>query len=261
MTRYYSLRKKVTIRSKEYHIFQKDDNLKIAQMDANGKAEIYLTLDTAIELCDRLEHYVRFYQQFRPLPRNANIRSEMMNEPDATYRLDLDVIDYRQHLVITQSKPRLTRAPSPSITIRDAELFRLELLNVVNEMLADHPIGLRLVFGIPKMFRGDRVAVIYSPIRPWPWNNSEQSEHLLFETHLAEMILNGRDALEMREYCELRYPHLMNDLYVNMDDTIDQNAPFEELRIRWIRRGARFRINDLNQGSVVLANEDVWYTA
>lgn len=260
MTRYYTLMKKVTIRSKEYHIFEKDHHLKIAQVGiAHG--EIYLALDSAIELCDRLEELVRCYEEFRPLPRNGTIRSELMEEPDATYRLELNVVDYRQHLIITQSKPRKTRAPSPSITIRDAEVFRYELLEVINGLCRNLPLELVMDLGIPKVVCGARVAVIYSQVRPWPWNLSNQSEALLFEPELIRMILNHETTQEMRDYCELRYPHLMVDFYVNMDDTINQNAPFDDLKIRWVRRGAQFRVNDFRHGSIVLPHEDRWYTA
>ena len=105
------------IRSKEFKIFSKPDAL---------LKEIYVTLDVAIELCERLKALEQLYWESRPLPRNGRLHSEEMVEQESTYTLDLSVSEYRQNLQITQSKKILTRGPCDSINIPDVGEFRRE---------------------------------------------------------------------------------------------------------------------------------------
>jgi hypothetical protein len=76
------------------------------------------------------------------------------------------------------------------------------------------------------------------------------------------LILFDRDVDKIREYCERTYPNLMVDSYVDMDyEQNDWTAVFfENLKIRWIRRGQQFRINE-HPGTLSLKQEDHWFTA
>ena len=65
--------------------------------------------------------------------------------------------------------------------------------------------------GISKVLRGNRVAVIYCPIHPWPWTRSYPITELLFDATLVGLILFDRDIHKIREYCEHNYPDLMVD--------------------------------------------------
>ena len=72
---------------------------------------------------------------------------------------------------------------------------------------------------ISKTIRGNRVAVIYCPIRPWPWTCSYPIKQLLFDPTLVGLILN-RNVNNIREYCERTYPDLMTDAYVKFAKTL-----------------------------------------
>ena len=266
MTRYI-LKKRFSIRNKKYEIWVKPDGVKITELRANGsvQSEIRLPLESAADLCDRLESLIRFYEKFRPLPKTDVIRREFMEEdPETGYGLELRVEDYRQLLVISQNKARWTRTPCPSITVLDTGLLYHELVTVVNELQQQYEVTVQVdANGIRKVVRGDRMAVIYCPSRPWPWNVSHRTEALLFEPNLAGMIIFGRPVRERIEFVEQSYPDLMNDFYVDMNGDIPVEAFFEDLRVRWVRRGSQFRINDFDAlpGAVIQAHEDIWYTA
>jgi len=264
MTRYI-LKKRFTIRPKNYEIWVKPDGVKITELREDGsiKSEIRMPLESAADLCDRLIILARFYQNFRPLPKTDVLRREFMEKNETHYRLELSVVEYHQMLVIAQSKRRQTRTPCQSISVRDTQLFHDELVNVVNELQQQFRPRVDVDFnGIPKVVREERVAVIYCPSRPWPWNVSHRMEALLFEPDLIGMIIFGHPVREMRQFVERSYPDLMNDFYVDMNED-NPDAFFEDLRVRWVPRQSQFRINNLltPPGAVVLANEDLWYTA
>lgn len=225
--------------------------------------KIYVTLDVATELCERLDALEQLYQEFRPLPRNGQLKYEEMVEQDSTYKLDLTVKDYRQHLQITQTKTRLTRGPCDSISIPDIGDFRRELALLVEELST---LCLQTTVemdesGISKLIRGNRVAVIYCPIRPWPWARSYPTRELLHDPTLIGLIHSDPDVNRIREYCEENYPDLMMDTYVDMNYEHNESAVlYGYLKIRWIRRGQRFRVNE-RPGTIALPHEDQWFIA
>ncbi len=267
---YFTLRKKLAIRSKEYNIYCKTDVIhgaliKIAELGPSRRAavsKIYATLDVALEICDRLGNMEHLYNEYRPLPRDGRLKYDEIVEPESTYQLDLSVIDYRQCLRITQSKPRLTRGPSDTISIADIADFRRELTGLLDELCSTHFVpSVNSDDGVNKVVRGNRAAVIYSPIRPWPWTRSYPAEQLLFDPNLVALIIFERDVARIRDYCERVYPDLMVDAYVDMNyDPNEWNTVFESLKVRWIRRGQKFRVND-RLGTIVLKKEDRWFTA
>ena len=265
MSPYFSFCKNMMIRSKEFKIFCKPDahhgvRLKITETVVK---KIYVTLDVAIELCERLKALEQLYWESRPLPRNGRLHSEEMVEQESTYTLDLSVREYRQNLQITQSKKIWTRGPCDSINIPDVGEFRRELFHLVEELSTNY-LTLSVVTddsGISKVLRGNRVAVIYCPIRPWPWTRSYPITELVFDATLVGLILFDRDIDKIREYCEHNYPDLMVDSYVDMDyESDDWNVLYQNLKIRWIRRGQQFRINE-HHGTLSLKHEDHWFTA
>nr|CAH0105521.1 unnamed protein product [Daphnia galeata] len=274
MSPYFNLCTKLTIRSKEYSIYCKRDArhgaiFKIAEMIGlpDGRVivnKIFVTLDVATELCERLNALEQLYRESRPLPRNGQLHFEEMIEEESTLKLDLSVREYRQNLQITQSKKIMTRGPCDSLNIPDVGEFRRALYQLVEDF-ANNTLTLSIETddsGISKVIRGDRVAVIYCPIRPWPWTRSYPIKELLFDPTLVGLILFDRDVDKIREYCERTYPNLMVDSYVDMD--FEQNdwtaVLFENLKIRWIRRGQQFRINE-HPGTLSLKQEDHWFTA
>ncbi|EFX68945.1 hypothetical protein DAPPUDRAFT_259343 [Daphnia pulex] len=275
MSPYFTFFRKLTIRSKDFSIYCKPDAhhgaiLKITQTNAGapgGKTvvnKIYATLDVATELCERLNALEQLYRESHPLPRNGRLHFEEIVEQDSTYKLDFSVKEYRQNLEMTQSKKILTRGPCDSINIPDVGEFRRELLQLVEE-LSNNYLTLKIETadntGFSKVIRGNRVAVIYCPVRPWPWTRSYPTEVLLFDPILVELILFDRDVKKIREHCDRTYPDLMVDAYVDMNyDHNEWNIFYENLKIRWIRRGQQFRINE-HLGTLSLKHEDHWFTA
>ncbi|KAI9565602.1 hypothetical protein GHT06_009394 [Daphnia sinensis] len=267
MSPYFSLCKKAMIRSKEFEFYYKQDAshgaiLKIAEK-AIPANRIYVPLDVAIELCERLELLEQLYQEFRPLPENGQLGYQEIVEAESTYKLELSVRRYRQNLLITQSKKRLTRGPPDNINIPDMSDFRRELAELV-EHLSTNCLELLVETdesGLSRMVRGNRVAVIYCPVRPWPWTHSYQRQQLLLDPQLVGLILVDRNVDRIRHYCERVYPDLMLDTYVDMDYDHDEWSVFyENLKVRWIRRGQQFRINE-RPGTLSLKHEDQWFTA
>lgn len=271
MSPYFTLCRKIVIRSTEFNIYYKPDAIhgaifKIAELEGRGGRvvnKIYATLDVATELCERLHALEQFYQEFRPLPRNAQLKYEEMVEQDSTYKLNLTVRQYRQHLQITQTKKRLTRGPCDSIAIPDIGDFRRELAQLIEEMSNLYlPTFVETdESGISKVIRGDRVAVIYCSVRPWPWTRSYPTTELLHDPVLVALIHGERDVNRIREYCENTYPDLMVDTYVDMNyEPSDSAVLYDYLKIRWIRRGQRFRVNE-RPGTIALPHEDHWFIA
>lgn len=269
MAPYFTLRRKINIRSKEYNLHDTSDRthgaiVKIEEMGGpRNRNSIFANLDTAIEMCDRLNQMEQYYQDFRPLPRNCQLCSDTIVQPTSTYQLELNIIEYRQVLRITQSKSIVTRNKSNSITILDISEFRRQLLEFAEYLISIHlNIVVEAEAGIAKVVRGGRVAVIYCQDRPWPWTRSYQMEKLLFDPVLVGLILFNRDVDRMRTYCEASYPDLMIETFVNMDDEQNQSiaADYQNLRVRWIHRGDQFRINE-RPGTIALKREDRWFTA
>jgi hypothetical protein len=275
MSPYFTFFRKFTIRSKDFSIYCKPDAhhgaiLKITQTTAGapggkmGVNKIYANLDVATELCERLNALEHLYRESHPLPRNGQLHFEEIVEQDSTYKLDFSVKEYRQNLEMTQSKKILTRGPCDSINIPDVGEFRRELLQLVEE-LSNNYLTLKIDTadntGFSKVIRGNRVAVIYCPVRPWPWTRSYPTEVLLFDPILVELILFDRDVKKIREHCDRTYPDLMVEAYVDMNyDHNEWNIFYENLKIRWIRRGRQFRINE-HLGTLSLKHEDHWFTA
>ena len=264
----FYLRSKLQIRSQEFWFYDKHQDqgaiIKIVEMGPGTTIDqIYIKLDAAIDLNDKLKKMERLYQAIRPLPRESVLcHEDIADDSDIKYQVDLSVEEYRQILKITQIKPIRTRAyQSNVITVRDIGRFTSHLSLLLEEISEFHQ---RLVTedaggGIPKVVRGKRVAVIYCNSRPWPWTRSYQVEKLLFDPELVALIQN-HDLEGIRHYCEVNYPNMLIDDYVNMNDEDNYAIDYENLNIRWVRKGKQFRINDL-AGMVSLKDEDDWYTA
>lgn len=268
---YFSLIKTILVRSKEFQIHGKPDQqhgalLKIVEMK-NGRQsadKIYVTLDAAHELCDHLRSLERIYREFRPLPTMGRLAFQEMVEEDATYRLELGVVDRRQILGITQCRERSTRHPCNTITIADVREFRRELGKIVKQLSWDcFKLSVEFDNGIMKVVRGKRVGVIYCPVQPWPWGHSHMKEKLLFDHNLVRKILFKETPRNIRDYCENAYPGLMLETYVDMNyDPSTLDDVYKNLKIRWIRRGQKFRINDVHSvGTISLKYEDHFYRA
>lgn len=254
----------MNIRSKQYNVYQKNDRQhgSLLRIEEVGGSNIFLSLDVAIEFCERLEKIDRIYQDFRPLPRAGRLCLEEIVEPESTYQLEFGVMEYRQMLRISQIKPRVTRQNTETITILDIGDFRRQLTLFVDELATNtlEPTIRIDSNGIAKVVRGRRVAVIYCPSRPWPWTRSYPTEPMLFDPLLVGMILFNRDDNRIRNYCEQTYPNLMVDTFVQMDYGANPAANFNGLRVRWIRQGEQFRIND-RPGTLALRSDDHWFTA
>lgn len=271
----FTLRRRLNIRSKEYNLYEKVDRshgaiVRIEEMGGPANRQscsnIFVNLDAAIEMCDRLNRMEQYYQEFRPLPRNCQLCSDTIVESDSTYQLELNIVEYRQLLRITQSKPRVTRKQSDTLTVLDIGDFRRQLLLFVEHLCGIH---YRLnvepeagTAGIVKVVRGKRVAVVYCTNRPWPWTRSYPPEKLIFDPVLVGMILFNKDVVRMRNYCEATYPDLVVETFVDMNDEQEQSvaAYYQNLNVRWIRRGDQFRINE-RPGMVSLKREERWFTA
>ena len=273
MSPYFSLYRKLQpVRSKEFNVYVKPDVIqgaliKIEEMGPSRRApisKIYVSLDIAIELCDQLDQMEQLYNEFRPLPRDGQLKYEEIVDQDSTYQMDLSINNYRQNLRITQSKPRLTRGPSHSITIPDIGNFRRQLTPIVDELSNTHltPI-VEEDRGVNKVIRGNRAAVVYSTIRPWPWTRSYTTGRLLFDPNLIALIVFDRDVGRIRDYCERVYPDLMVDAYVDMNyDHNEWDALYGNLKVRWIPRGQQFLVrNDMRVGTLCYMNEDSWHAA
>jgi hypothetical protein len=244
MSPYFTFFRKLTIRSKDFSIYCKPDAhhgaiLKITQATAGapgGKMvvnKIYANLDVATELCERLNALEHLYRESHPLPRNGRLHFEEIVEQDSTYKLDFSVKEYRQNLEMTQSKKILTRGPCDSINIPDVGEFRRELLHLVEKFSNNYLILARLK----------------RPIIP------DSPKLLLFDPILVELILFDRDVKKIREHCDRTYPDLMVEAYVDMNyDHNEWNIFYENLKIRWIRHGRQFRINE-HLGTLSLKHE------
>lgn len=266
---YFTLSRKLNIRSKEYNLYEKPDRLlgallRIEETGGPGNrpsSSIFADLDTGIEICDRLDRMEQYYQEFRPLPRNCRLCSDVIVQPNSTYQLEFNIVEYRQVLRITQNRSIVTRKHHNAITILDIGEFRRQLLQFVEDLSNTYlNIVVEEEDGITKVIRGKRAAVIYCPGRPWPWTRSYQPEKLLFDPILTGMILFNRDVEGMRNYCETTYPDLMVDIFIDMNEEEDQSVDYRNLSVRWIRRGDQFRINE-RPGMMSLKREDRWFTA
>lgn len=276
MPRNYTLRRKFSVRSKEFLICGRADarhaiHLKLCETGGGGAvlSEIHVSLDAAMELCDRLAEYDDYYRAYRPLPAaDAVLRRSTLAADDSAYLVELTVRNYRQCVTITQDRERRTRSAPPVISVPDMRRFRLELTDAVDALAAANvPLFYRLSGDVIKVARGNWVAVLSCAVRPWPWCHSAHTERLLFEHELVRMILDKQDAGAVQEYCERRYPHLVTEAYhagpAATDDGAGQRRVLDEfkcLSVRWVRIGAEFRVNRPT-GGVVLRHEDHWFTA
>lgn len=265
----FELRRIVLVRSTEYRFSDKHDQeqgaiLKIAEM-GHGKDlnVIYVNLDTASELCDRFQYMARAYEELRPIPEeDRQLFCEEIVGNDTTLKLEFNIVASRPVLEISQKKRRATRAPSGSITVRDVSKFQRYMAVLIEELSSIHFVmDKKTLNGFEKIVRGNRVAVIYCSIRPWPWTTYYSPiEKLLFEPSLVNMLLVDRpDIQRITDYCEEKYSELLTETYVKMDDD-NQVSIFKFLAIRWIRQGEKFRINEY-PGLLTLKNEEHWYTA
>ena len=264
MSRYFTLFRKLPVRSDVFNVYVKPDGIHGAmlKMEKMGpiRRPVYFTLNAAYDLCHRLEKLEQLYNEIRPLPRDGRLKYDEMVDQECTYKLDLSMNNYRQMLRITQSKPYFTRGPNHSITIPDIAEFRNQLDPIVDELCNTHQATfVEQDNGINKMIRGNRVAVVYSQMQSWPWTYSCPTEQILFDPNLIALIFDG-DVLRIRDYCERTYPDLMVDTYQYMKMTMD----YENLKVRWIRRGQNFRFNGFRTQDFLLKNEEhyhKWHTA
>jgi hypothetical protein len=105
---------------------------------------------------------------------------------------------------------------------------------------------------VDRVVRDGMVAVLYSPGfgAGWStWAGSEFREHYLFDPEVVAWVENGKvDSLP--------------DLEVKYGDRYFYDGGADDLEIRWVPIGTRFRIHEYDGSeSVVLDNEDEWVIA
>ena len=229
------------------------------------KSQIQISLDIAIELCDQMN---QFYSQYCPI-RDGHLKYEEIVEQEFTYQLDFRIDSYEQKLRISQIKTRLTQRPPPKskTTIPDVEDFRKQLAAIVEELSKIYLAETVVKDGeLNKVVRGDRVAVIYSDTtQSCPWTHSPHPiEPLLFDPNLIALINPYPDVQKMRSYIQCAYSHLMHPSDSSYLHNQWLHDHFRNLKIRWIRRGQNFRINErfgASTSPLLLQTEDQWHTA
>ena len=87
---------------------------------------------------------------------------------------------------------------------------------------------------IKKIVRGNRVAIVYSTIRPWPWTRSYSTERLLFDPKFVDLIEKARHVELIRDYCEHVYLDLKVDNFMDIERDIKWKILFGNLKVRWI---------------------------
>jgi hypothetical protein len=102
-----------------------------------------------------------------------------------------------------------------------------------------------------KLIKDNNVAVIFSPgfgAGWYTWNHVEYRHELVFDPMLVELITSNKKD-EFYTYVAMRYP----DAYV---------SGFDDLAIRWIPVGTKFRITEYDGNeSIELENEIDWFVA
>ena len=270
MPRLHTQRRKFLLKKREYLICarvaaENAIHLKLAE-SRRSTSEIHVSLDTAAELCDALADYDAYYHDYRPLPDHDTVlkRSSIVTE-DGTYLLELHVRKQRQCFTITHDKQRRTRSPPHVLTFLNMKGFRQVLAEVVDQLSREYlPLLYYRADSVTKVMRGNRVAVLYCPVRPWPWGRSDQTEKLLFEPVLVRMILNKQEPAALQDYCAEHYKSLVEDAAEAAGDGRMQPVldVFKCLSVRWVRKGAEFRVDRPERPSrVVLLHEDRWFTA
>ena len=158
-----------------------------------------------------------YNDEFQPNnPQHSTGIIGQMNGTYYHYMLDFKNENFaRQSLKIKQSKPYNTRGPyNCFLNIPDIADFNSQLAPIVDELSNTYlTTFVEEDRGVNKVIRGNHVAAVFSPIRPWPWTRSYTTERLLFDPNLIALIVYNRDAGMIREYCERAYPDLMVDAY------------------------------------------------
>ena len=99
-----------------------------------------------------------------------------------------------------------------------------------------------------RLTRDGQVAVLYSPDFGAGWYSWHNIEELVFDPSVVEWVESGElDRIET--YVTLKHP----DAYI---------GGLENLKVKWIPTGTRFRIDEYDGNeSVVVEGEDEWFTA
>ena len=104
-----------------------------------------------------------------------------------------------------------------------------------------------------KCIRDGKVAILYSPGygAGWSsWNDEKFKEFLLHDEKLVELVeTDQRDKIE--DYVKSVYP----------DETYVCVLGAEDLKIEWVRKGTRFRIEEYDGYESIVYNYDDYWSA
>lgn len=101
-----------------------------------------------------------------------------------------------------------------------------------------------------KVVLDGKVAVLYSPGFGAGWYTWHSKVELVFDPVVVQMVLDDRRE-DIEDYCLSKYPD--DQPYMGGSD---------ELTIRWVPLGARFRIHEYDGAeSVIVEDEEEWLTA
>jgi len=102
-----------------------------------------------------------------------------------------------------------------------------------------------------KLIKDNAVAVVFSPgygAGWYSWNNSEYGPELVFDPMIANMILHNKKE-EFATYMAVRYPEAYS-------------PGFDDLAVRWIPVGTKFRITEYDGNEEIEFFNDVeWLEA
>jgi hypothetical protein len=103
-----------------------------------------------------------------------------------------------------------------------------------------------------RVIRDGKVAVLVSPgygAGWYTWNMSHPS--ILFDPKIVDMVLSNAEVREIEVYVDQTYGE--DEIYT---------GGVGDLVIRWVPKGARFRINEYDGSeSLVLESDEQWITA
>jgi hypothetical protein len=96
-----------------------------------------------------------------------------------------------------------------------------------------------------KLIRDGRVAVLVSPGYGAGWYSWHTNEELLYDPSIVEWVEQS-DLDKIKTYLELKYPN-------------DTTLGLEDLVVKWVPVGARFRIEEYDGAeNLVLESEERW---
>lgn len=179
---YWEVCSNLIIQERDYVFYIRYDSnqgavIKIEKMGGSEVLDkIDMTLESAIEIEDRLRTMERRFNQIDPRFTNETLLSE---DVDGVYHLSLSVIGNNPVLYVHHKRLKTNE----SMIIQGFPLFRCHLFDVIEELSIKY-LDLKIVKweeSGARVVRGERVAVIFCPSRPWPWINSDWTEQLLFD--------------------------------------------------------------------------------